>query len=129
MTEVRTRVRTCDQCGRDLTVANKGYDWHFILSGEFTPSRSSVMYDPHPEPPEDKHFCDMECLAAWTGHKFDEPSVDYAMFDVGGNMIAEAVTPGSIGNYGDFRRLAINIFKAMWAARPSSLGAQSRKPQ
>lgn len=126
MTEIKTRVRTCDHCGADLTVTGKPYDWHYVLEGEFTPSRSMIGYDPHPAPPAAAHFCDHECLCAYLNIRFDEPELDYAMWDVGGKMIAEHGGMGSIGNYAEQRKFAIALFKAMWKARPSSVAGTER---
>lgn len=126
MSEVTTRLRTCDQCGADLTHTTGSYNWHFVLKGEFTPSTSNIGYDPHPTPPKDRHFCDQECLSTWSGHAFDAIEISYKMFDVGGKMLAETGAFGSIGNYAEQRKLAIKLFKAMWLERPSSLGSKSR---
>lgn len=65
MSEVRTRTRVCDACNADLTEARSLYEWHYILAGEFTPSVSNIGYDPHPVPPEDRHFCNRDCLSQW----------------------------------------------------------------
>ncbi len=65
MTEVKTRKRECDNCGADLTQTDGPYDWHLVVSGEFTPSTSRIGYDPHPNPPRDTHFCGEECLRGY----------------------------------------------------------------
>lgn len=127
MTEVKTRTRTCDQCGADLTRTDKAYGWHFLLAGEFTPSTSHIGYDPHPEPPSTRHFCDNECLARHVGATFGS-QISYRMFDAGGKVLAETGAFGTIGDYADQRKLAKAVFKAMWDARETSLGAQEREP-
>lgn len=125
MTEQRTRTRTCDHCGADLTRTDTPYRWHYVLSGEFTPSRSMIGYDPHPTPPEATHFCDKECLARWVEATVGD-SISYEMFDAGGKLLAETGAFGTIGNYAGQRRLAMDIFRAMWAARPTSIGSKDR---
>jgi hypothetical protein len=122
MTEVKTRARSCDYCKADLTQTEKSYGWHYVLSGEFTPSRSMVGYDPHPVPPRDTHFCDKECLARWIGATQGDV-ITYEMFDAGGKVLAATGSFGSIGNYSEQRKLAMEVFKAMYAARGTSVGA------
>lgn len=126
MTELKTRTRTCDHCGADLTKTDSAYAWHYVLSGEFTPSRAIICYDPHPNPPETRHFCDNECLARWSGETAGD-HISCEMFDAGGNVLADAGVLGGGSNYGNQRKLAITIFRAMWAARKSSVGSQERE--
>lgn len=126
MTEKVTRTRICDQCGTDLTRTCRTYGWHYTLSGSFTPSDSCIGYDPHPEPPEDLHFCDEECLARHVGVTFGH-QISSEMFDAGGKVIAETGEFGTAGNYASQRKLAIAVFKAMWAARDTSLGRDEKK--
>lgn len=128
MSEVTTRTRTCDQCGADLTRANGPYPWHFVLSGEFTPSTSQIRYDPHPRPDPDRHFCDRECLSRFVGKSFGG-EVSYEMFDKGGNMILDAGLMVGAGEYGARRKLAQEIFQEMWVRRPTQIGADARKPE
>jgi hypothetical protein len=49
------------------------------------------------------------------------------MFDAGGKVIAETGEFGTAGNYASQRKLAIAVFKAMWAARDTSLGRDEKK--
>lgn len=125
MAEVKTRVRKCDQCDADLTRTDAPYRWHYVLSGEFTPSTSPIGYDPHPGPPKDMHFCDKECLARWIGATVGD-AITYEMFDAGGNVIAATGAFGSIGNYAEQRKLAQKVFRAMWDQRPTSAGEKER---
>ncbi len=122
MTETKTRTRTCDQCGADLTQTDRAYVWHYVLSGEFTPSTSYIGYDPHPTPPEDSHLCDHECLARFVAAAFGG-TVSHEMFDAGAGVLKEAaVNQDFIAR----RKLAIAVFDAMWKMRPTRSGAQER---
>lgn len=124
MTETKTRTRTCDQCGADLTSTDAAYGWHFVLSGEFTPSCSRIGYDPHPNPPKDKHFCDSECLARWAGVNLDA-KVDDRMWHIGGQMLFK-YREELAGMTVNSQTVAKEVFEAMWAARRTSIAAKER---
>lgn len=128
MTEVKTRTRTCDQCGTDLTETDAPYGWHYVLSGEFTPSIATISYSPHPTPPQAKHFCDAECLATSFGLGFGG-EISSNMWNVGGDAVTAFVPEPNKPKYVVARRLAQEVFRVMWRARETSMGTQERKSE
>lgn len=57
----------CDNCGRDLSYSNGGYDHCLILKDrEYGPDSNIIIdYYIYPLLDEDKYLCDFGCLKKW----------------------------------------------------------------
>lgn len=64
---MKTETVTCDACKKDITYADRGSGYIYILGNQKRPSPPDVMTAIETYPPLDRahHFCGRECLWTW----------------------------------------------------------------